>query len=323
MSTAESPESEITPKPSWRSWLRFRLRTLLFVLTIIGVFFAWLGYQYRQAERQRQAVKRSGGSAYYDFEIESISPPVFVTKRDAPLPGWNWTRKLLGIDFHADVKVMTLSSIVTPEDGLKHLRNLTELEYLEFSGSEFGPPVLIHLRELTQLRVLELNGIPISDTEMVNLEELIRLESLTLSSHLLSSDGLAHLRSLKHLKHLRITSTQVSDDGLKHLGPLKELERLSLHSTKVTDSGLTYLRELPKLKELNLTYTRITDDGVAHLATMQQLEKLGLEGTSVTANGILKLKTAIPECRIYWRERWWGHSYDPDPREWKGWPRIH
>ena len=50
-------------------WLRFSLRTLLVVVTVLGV---WLGVQVNPVRKQRNAVawiQEVGGTVTYDYEI--------------------------------------------------------------------------------------------------------------------------------------------------------------------------------------------------------------------------------------------------------------
>ena len=78
-----------------RRFFQFRLRTLLLVLTAISL---WLGWQVRQAERQRQAVTAiaaAGGEVEYGVESHG---------------GWlrpEWLRGLLGNDYLYDVVAVT------------------------------------------------------------------------------------------------------------------------------------------------------------------------------------------------------------------------
>ena len=83
-------------------WLRFSLRSLLVVMTVLCV---WLGIQVNAARRQKQAVEailKAGGSVGSLTELRPDEGPIFGMfncDRNAPIPGPAWLRKLIGDDY--------------------------------------------------------------------------------------------------------------------------------------------------------------------------------------------------------------------------------
>ena len=78
------------------------------MLVAVALFGIWLGVIANRANRQRravQAITKAGGSVWYDYQAdgsgsEAIEPDV---RPDAPEPGPSWLRKLIGIDYFANV----------------------------------------------------------------------------------------------------------------------------------------------------------------------------------------------------------------------------
>ena len=117
---------------SERRFLRFSVRTLLIVLTILCI---WLGWKVERARRQREAVAfvhEMGGSVNYDYEVDNdgrFAP-------NAEPPGPKWLRRQLGVDFFDDVILARLVeaevSDITPLSGLetRHPDNGVMFRYL-------------------------------------------------------------------------------------------------------------------------------------------------------------------------------------------------
>jgi hypothetical protein len=104
----------ISPK----RFLRFSLRTLLILITVLAV---WLGSKMSAARRQKEAVEtmlNSGATLQYDYQMKRRVPttgpfvpnghvgvklPEFTFDSNAPLPGPAWLRTKLGDDYFCTV----------------------------------------------------------------------------------------------------------------------------------------------------------------------------------------------------------------------------
>ena len=168
----------------------------------------------RRAERQRravQAIRKAGGQVCYDYEFD------FLVKPKPPGPAW--LRRLVGIDFFANVVHVYLDTEVDDED-LEHLNGLPKLDTLSLGGTQVTDGGLAQLKLLGDLQHL----------------------ALVCNPHV-GDRGLGHLRGLKKLKTLVLSSTQITVEGLRHLKGLSNLNELFVFDAEVTEKGINELRK--------------------------------------------------------------------------------
>jgi hypothetical protein len=120
-----------------RRLLRFSLRTLFLLMTLIAV---WLGLLTKRAREQQLAVDRIaelGGFVGYDFEYGRDGARI----KDATPAGWTWLRKIVGDHyFQRVVRVHLYERAVTDAD-LKligKLRHTTSLDLNDTDISDDG-----------------------------------------------------------------------------------------------------------------------------------------------------------------------------------------
>ena len=234
-----------------RRYLRYSLRSLLVVATVVAVL---LGYKVNQVSRQRRAVRAlltERAIIMFDYQLDA-------TQRSAP--GRYWLTSWLGDDFFAHVQTV---SFLVPFMGGPTSDNITD-------------ELLVHLRSLPRLEVLIL-------------EDCDRL----------TDAGLRHLTGLRRLQELRLSRTKITDEGLDSLSSMRQLKSLHLEETALTDDGLAKLAHLQQLEELWLLDTAVTDAGVEHLAKLKSLRELDLTWTQMTPQGVERLRTALPNCKVY------------------------
>ena len=105
------------------------------------------------------------------------------------------------------------------DDGLKLLKGLTELEYLDLGRTRVTDAGLVNLKGLRNLQWLDLRLTPITDA------------------------GLEHLKDLPRLKSLCLDYTEVTDTGLEKMKGVVSLLYLSIFGTGITDAGVRKLQQ--------------------------------------------------------------------------------
>jgi Leucine-rich repeat (LRR) protein len=313
---------------AWRPYLRLSIRGLVVLVLLLG---GWLGWLVRSARTQQEvvvAITSAGGSV---TEIRYWPGESSVSPGTTWVPGW--LRDFIGVDYFATVtgvhvpdaraealrqvgrlpKLRTLSidSSSVSDEGLAHLKGLTNLSVLTlyrdpfvYSRLDHLPPAvseqgLTHLGPLTSLSVLVLNGIPLTDAGLVHLSGLRKLRRLDLWYTQITGSGFVYLAGLTGLTRLDLGGTPVTDAALAQLEELPNLLELDLAYTGVSDAGLVRLTRLSKLTKLGLNSTRVTDEGIGHLARLRNLVALDLTFTRVTDAAVNDLKRSLPRLVVY------------------------
>jgi hypothetical protein len=191
------------------------------VLTML-VSFAWpLIRDLRKAARQRhlvQQIRSAGGEVSYAHEIDKSTPWPSRTKV-----------RIFGVDYCADVAVVTFPGGTGSDDLMQLLSGLPKLQFLLTENSPITDKGLEYIASLKELKRLSLCGARISDV------------------------GIKSLRGLKHLGYLNLNRTAITDAGLESLEGLEGLHFLRLCGTRVTEAGLARLVHLPKLEILHVS----------------------------------------------------------------------
>jgi hypothetical protein len=303
-----------------RRWLRFSLRTMLVVVTVLSV---WLGVKVNQARRQKEAVaalKALGMHFYYAHQRDDAYPHGIAPGRELDVP--EWLDNLAGPDFFRTVISVQGSSPVSDED-LTHLAGLPYIERLYVTG--FGKDVsdweldqlrrpdrliapgargnnvsdagLAHLRRPDWLVTFGARDTLIGDGFVKRLQGATRLERLELGWSRITDEGLLAIRKLTKLKELYLWGTKITDGGMAALRNMTALESLELDWTDITDAGLIHLKDAKHLRYLSLSRTRVTDAGLVHLHGLPELRSVALDDTAATPDGIAALKAATPKLR--------------------------
>jgi Leucine-rich repeat (LRR) protein len=122
------------------------------------------------------------------------------------------------------------------DDGLKHLKELTNLESLDLSKSQV---TFEGLKQLQQLRKLIYLRVP----SHVYLEYITLFPSLEIVYALDTTEKeLQHLSKLNNIKVLGIQSHKITDEAIQYLIPLKSLQELYLFETQITTEGFAKLK---------------------------------------------------------------------------------
>jgi hypothetical protein len=146
--------------PPRRRRFRYSLRTLLIVVTLIGV---WLAVELNRIREKTHAIsmlKAWGAGITYDYEWSASGAYI----PNAQPPGLQWLKRLLGSHYRSNVVKVELfvERGMTPEklnDENAHLLSaLTEVDWLMLMDTNIGDAGLKHLKGLKKLGRLDLEG---------------------------------------------------------------------------------------------------------------------------------------------------------------------
>lgn len=170
--------------PPVKCWLRFTLRTMLVVVTVLCGLLAW---NVQRARTQRQVVAwvhEKGGSVCYEYEFQSrISDPhVPLAKRSLT----KWLCRWLGADFCSSVYAVDLHETEVTDADLERLAALMQLRTLDLGFTPMKGPGLASLKRLSRLEYLSLYGCRHLEASFI--EPLTQLPGL----RLLAMDGMAY-----------------------------------------------------------------------------------------------------------------------------------
>jgi hypothetical protein len=193
-----------------RHVLRYSLRVMLLLLTVIGVALGWTLHNIRDQGIAVAALEKLGCNLGFADSTLSVLP---------------WTGTLVG------------------KDGI---RNVVFFDSLK---SHINDSDLALLRGLPHLKSLHLASTHVTDAGLVNVQGLTELVELSLPDTQVGGQGLANLEGLKQLQWLDLDGTQVTDADLIHFRGMKNLTTLRLKRTKVTNAGAQELQKaLPNCK---------------------------------------------------------------------------
>ncbi|MEK6237929.1 MAG: hypothetical protein N2C14_24725 [Planctomycetales bacterium] len=133
----DATNADDNPKP--RRWLTYSLRSLVALMLVSCVGFAWFGFHWRAYRRWHAAVQpweAIGGTVNYDWRQEEIVTLVFSRTR-------------------------------VTDAVLVHLRELKQLKNLHLTHTQVTDVGLVCLCELKQLQVLNFSATEVSDAGVV------------------------------------------------------------------------------------------------------------------------------------------------------------
>ncbi len=127
-----------------RRWFSFSLKTFLVLVTLFCVLMAFLGSLVFRVNKQKEAVQwvqDYRGIVYYDFEWDPEDGRI----DEAKLPGPDWLRELIGLDYLADVVVVEFWDNGTQVSDLKPLRKLPQLYFDTLFAQKLQGPNVHHI----------------------------------------------------------------------------------------------------------------------------------------------------------------------------------
>lgn len=196
-----------------RRVLRFSLRTMLVLLTIVSI---WLGTSVNNVVNTRRAlafVAELNGKVYFRHQ-PNAQERIRINRE-------NRSRRFTGLPLLP----------MDREPGPKWLRNVLGDDYFRLVSE------------------VQLSGTTIADEDLPRLEYLKDLRVLALAQTEIGDDGLAALPPFPQMHALRLQGTKVTDKGLRHLASRASLKHVDLSGSGVTAEGIEELqRQRPDLK---------------------------------------------------------------------------
>jgi len=119
--------------------------------------------------------------------------------------------------FTYSVQRVYLDHSAITDEQLANVATLRDLRELSLSGTEIDGSGLRHLKNMASLVFLDLSHSSINDSSLSHLRAL-GLTLLNLSDTKLTDNGLQHLKGLR-LAYIGLARTQVTDAGLAQLSP--------------------------------------------------------------------------------------------------------
>jgi len=176
--SAPMPTTTQPPKPK-RRWYQFSLKTLLVVMFVSCIVFAWIGWRMQRARENRARVaafqkefqnalteiRKLGGRA--DRITYDMRQTQTWLEKQFDDPGDADPHVVLSV-YHVD-----LSESRVTDAGLEYLKWLTELSQLELQGTSITDAGLEHLNGLTSLHSLDLSGTKVTDEGVKKLQQAL------------------------------------------------------------------------------------------------------------------------------------------------------
>lgn len=240
-------------RPVRRRWLSFSLRALFILTTLAAI---GMGVVANRAHRQRaavMAVKASGGSVYYDWQIETEG------KQASEEPsGPKWLRNWIGDEHFQDVVEVSWAGVRGLEaEDLRWLVDLPKLNKVNLNFTAIDDARLEHLREHPSLRHVWLETCAgVTDQGLAALATLQNLESLSLMGARCSDEGVRrHVPGLRHLAYLDVSGIEITNATAREFQRLANLQML--HLSRVGQPAMHDLSDAVRLLKQELPGCRI------------------------------------------------------------------
>jgi Leucine-rich repeat (LRR) protein len=258
-------------------WFRYRLRTLLALVTLAAIGLGGFKAYVEPFQIQRRAAAR-------------LAP--LGAKIGYEPGGPAWLRALFGERHFLNVVTVHLEGRRFKSDDLAPLADLPGLERLYLANTPLTDEGLRHVASLRRLKRMSLWQTKITDAGIVHLAGLTDLEVLDIHDTRLTEAALQHFREHPNLVRL-IHAIPVGDAGLEALASMPELRIESLTCKDVSDDGLRRVLQRWPLESLSVSSHRVTDAGLSRLSRLDHLWFLELRDCAATDAGVAQL-AALP-----------------------------
>lgn len=268
---------------------RFKLRTLILLLTVAAVLVGMFAAELNRARRQGEVVEQLRAfNSFGDYDSAHYRLGWLGNSRTAGVI-CDWVHPHFGCRLtHLTINLMDASELMT--DGTVHstkvdiasLRALRYLESLQMRSGELSAPEFEAIASLPRLQHLSLHGCHLPPHAMDMLSGSKSLETLEVSScHLMDAD-LAEFDAPPTLRSINLSNNRLTDECVAAVVRYRQLATLLLYQNTITDEAIPELLEMKHLERLGLAFTDVTTDGAKQLATAKSLREVSLGGTKAS-----------------------------------------
>ena len=219
--------------------LQFRLRTLLLLLTALGIALP-IWTRDRSFRRSRAAIEKFGAIS----SGEMPQPTVFISYVPEKLQYLFWPNYTETMPYLIEHQPPT---------------NFTDADLADLSAFK-------HLQKLC------IPGSPVTSAGIKSLSHMNELVELNLNGSRIDDEALRTIGSLGALESLSLEDTAVTNDGMRSLSRLKNLKTLALNGTGITDGAAESIAQMANLTTLDVSNTRFSAVGAKQV--WQQLQNV-------------------------------------------------
>jgi hypothetical protein len=273
---------------------QFSIADLLVAITVFASALGYVGWQYREYQRETRAIEALIGNFQHEQNAVSggfrfAEGGLVVWKSGLP----RWITERLKVLPHSIFDRVVYAKLV-PHDHTDFtlLSSFSALEALDLSGDQ-----LLSNEILVQMGFLHRHE---SDGKFTNamrqLESLARLRALYLAdSHVPDAalDVIADFPAIEVLDLSGERGVRIGEPGLRHISRMKKLRFLYLKDLNrwfLRDSTVPLIAAIPTLEVLWLSSADVTDRALVHLAALANLRELNLAGTAIVGEDLTALK---------------------------------
>jgi hypothetical protein len=216
---------------------RFGLRSLIALVTIIGVLLAIIVPRIQNQANAVSEIQSLGGSVWFEHDA-----PAFVEF-------WQNPERNKGIQ-------PVHSEWITAVFGDDSFRTLVQADFGNISRSAINETeskrLIKRLNRVGSLETIRMASLSIDQPTFKMLSYLEHVKNLTFDQCEISDDNLKYISQMDSLESLNISNSRVTDEGVQYLKTMDNLERLRLYSLEITPTGLETILAIPNLRELIL-----------------------------------------------------------------------
>ena len=137
-----------------RPRLRFSLRAMMMLVTVLAVWLGWMAHRANQQKRAVAAIVGAGGSVYYDWEnlliagenAPYLSTPGLLLLADSSAPGPDWLRAQVGDDYFQTVEHVAISAAQLDDSMISELQSLPRLKTIVFDSDSVDDALISTLK---------------------------------------------------------------------------------------------------------------------------------------------------------------------------------